>query len=448
MNLKYDVVVVGAGVAGCLASYKLAKTGFKVALLERKPEDRIGEKVCGDGIGSHHFKNIGLEEPRVGIEATCLFKGIKVYAPNEEDFIIVHGEGYALNRYVFGQKLLKMALDAGVELYDQVYANKPIVKESWVRGVNALEKGSLIEFYAKAIVDASGAIPAIRLKLPEEWWVSEKVRHEDYVICYREILELDNEVDSDYAAVFLSSKIAPGGYWWLFPKGGNVVNVGLGLQWKSGAPNPKRQYDEHIRSRFKVVKVVHGGGGIAPSRRSISCMVWNGFISVGDSVCTTNPIHGGGIGSGMLSAKLAAEALEEALTIGDVSIEKLWSYHKKYMKAYGAKQAVLDVVRIYLQHLEDRDFNFLLSRNLLGGIDLKDIVQWGRLSGKLLTGISLFVKLLSKPSLLAKISILKRYMDKAWKHYLEYPESPKDFEKWREEGNAIFENFKKALNLK
>jgi len=118
------------------------------------------------------------------------------------------------------------------------------------------------------------------------------------------------------------------------------------------------------------------------------------------------------------------------------------------MKAYGAKQAVLDVVRIYLQHLEDRDFNFLLSRNLLGGIDLKDIVQWGRLSGKLLTGISLFVKLLSKPSLLAKISILKRYMDKAWKHYLEYPESPKDFEKWREEGNAIFENFKKALNLK
>ncbi|MCD6458406.1 MAG: hypothetical protein J7K82_06100, partial [Thermoproteales archaeon] len=45
--------------------------------------------------------------------------------------------------------------------------------------------------------------------------------------------------------------------------------------------NPKRQYDEYVRSRFKVVKVVHGGGGIAPSRRSISCMVWNGFIVSG-----------------------------------------------------------------------------------------------------------------------------------------------------------------------
>jgi len=85
---------------------------------------------------------------------------------------------------------------------------------------------------------------------------------------------------------------------------------------------------------------------------------------------------------------------------------------------------------------------------LLGGIDLKDIAQHGKLSGKVLTGISVFVKLLSKPSLLTKISILKRYMDKTWKHYLEYPESPKDFEKWKKEGDAIFESFKKALNLK
>jgi len=115
------------------------------------------------------------------------------------------------------------------------------------------------------------------------------------------------------------------------------------------------------------------------------------------------------------------------------------------MEAYGAKQAALDVLRIYLQRLEDRDFNFLIGRRLISGSELENVAREGKVADRILTGISALVKLVSRPSLLAKISILKFYMEKAKRHYLNYPTSPDTFERWKREGEAIFENFKKLL---
>ncbi|MEM1700411.1 MAG: FAD-dependent oxidoreductase, partial [Desulfurococcaceae archaeon] len=60
---KYDVAVVGAGVAGLYASYVLALKGWKVALVESKHRSKIGDRVCGDAIGTHHFKELGIHIP-------------------------------------------------------------------------------------------------------------------------------------------------------------------------------------------------------------------------------------------------------------------------------------------------------------------------------------------------------------------------------------------------
>jgi len=341
MPTNYDIVIVGAGTSGSFAAHKLAKIGFKVAIIERKPQEEIGTKVCGDATGGHHFDHIGLEKPKLGYDAETIFKGIKVHDSNEKNYIMASGEGYALNRHKFRQKLLKMALNAGAELYDRHHATQPIIEESWVKGVKAtnLKNGEKKEFYAKVTVDASGVASIIRSKLPEEWWVSEKISQEDYDICYREIIELNKEIDTEYAMIYLNTEIAPGGYWWWFPKNKNTVNVGLGVQWTPKAPNPKTQFEKYIRPRIQkhIIRIVHGGGGIVPARRTISCMVWNGFITVGDVACTANPIHGGGIGPSLLSALKAAETIKEALEIGEASMENLWNYHHKYMKTYGAK---------------------------------------------------------------------------------------------------------------
>ncbi|MEM2352136.1 MAG: FAD-dependent oxidoreductase, partial [Thermoproteota archaeon] len=61
---RFDVIVVGAGTAGCMAAWTAAKAGLSVCLIDYKDYDSIGDKVCGDAIGKHHFDNFGLAYPR------------------------------------------------------------------------------------------------------------------------------------------------------------------------------------------------------------------------------------------------------------------------------------------------------------------------------------------------------------------------------------------------
>lgn len=53
--MKYDVLVIGAGAAGCMAAGTAAENGKKVLLLERN--DRIGRKVMITGKGRCNVTN-------------------------------------------------------------------------------------------------------------------------------------------------------------------------------------------------------------------------------------------------------------------------------------------------------------------------------------------------------------------------------------------------------
>jgi digeranylgeranylglycerophospholipid reductase len=105
---KFDALVVGAGTAGCLAAKTIAESGLKVCLVERKRKEEIGEKVCGDALGEHHLKTLGLEKPRSG-ELEKRIEGIRIFSPDQNTvFTIAHEDfvGYLLNRRLFGQWLL------------------------------------------------------------------------------------------------------------------------------------------------------------------------------------------------------------------------------------------------------------------------------------------------------------------------------------------------------
>ncbi|RLI01516.1 geranylgeranyl hydrogenase, partial [Candidatus Bathyarchaeota archaeon] len=77
---KYDVIVTGAGTAGCMAANVLASRGFDVCLIDRKDRKSIGNKVCGDAVGKHHFDNLGLPYPS-GEEKEGDIVGVKIYSP-------------------------------------------------------------------------------------------------------------------------------------------------------------------------------------------------------------------------------------------------------------------------------------------------------------------------------------------------------------------------------
>jgi geranylgeranyl reductase family protein len=446
---QYDVVIVGGGVAGLYISHIIANAGFKTALIEMKDEENIGNKTCGDAIGEHHFIELNLDIPLIGVDAEGFYKGVKLVSPDETIEITVNGRGIALNRKNFGIRLYKMAVNSGAEVFPSHFFTKPLVEGSWIKGIIAKDKNNRnITFYSKVVVDASGVSSIVRRSLPKEWWISETIPREDYNITYREIVLGEFDIEKEYAYIYLNTDIAPGGYWWLFPKINSVYNIGLGVQWRKDAPNPISNYKKFIAERFhnKIYKVLHSGGGLVPTRRPIPCMVWNGFVVIGDAAATANPVHGGGIGSAMISSKVAAKVIIEALSKDEPTIENLWPYHTEYHKLYGAKQASLDVLRLFLQRMSNSDLNYVFKSKIVTGDEVYNMGYKGELSHSILDRITTLISLARRPSFLSKLYRLKQYMDKAYQLYINYPGKPSDYEKWRNEEIKLFSEIKEWLN--
>ncbi|MEM2024916.1 MAG: geranylgeranyl reductase family protein [Desulfurococcaceae archaeon] len=444
MSAKYDVVVVGAGVAGLYASLHLASLGWRVALVESKQRDRIGDRVCGDAIGVHHFTELGLQVPDSLVDHR--YRGVRIFSPTGKHSIVVPGEGVSVNRQKFGQWLLKQALDKGVELFDRHVVVDITLKEDALKSVKARSiSGSSAELEASAFIDASGYKPAIRSKLPVEWPISERPYVTDYNIAYREIIELEqslNIADANYADIYIDTEIAPGGYWWLFSKSSNglVVNVGLGVV-MNGSYNPQHMFVKYLKPEFRG-KPLHAGGGVVPTRRPLPTLVWKNVCTVGDAAYTVNPVHGGGIGSSMLSSHVVSKYLTEALEAGKVSEELMWRANVDYMFSYGAKQAALDVLRMFMQKLSNSDYEWIIENRVVDGSLVYDIGTKGDLADKIVHSVLILVKLIGKPSLLNRLRSVKNYMDRARELYSAlYPKHPSDFNSWLIRANKLIEEY-------
>jgi len=448
---KFDVVIVGVGTGGCLAAKTVAEAGLRVCMIDRKAEQNIGDKVCGDAIGKHHFDNIGIAHPS-GEELDQTMKGIKVYSPDMETVVNVEGEGvhgYLINRLLFGQRLLKEAKAAGATLIDSIIVTEPIIKDGYVVGVSTKDPKTEEnnEIFAKVVVDASGHSAVLRKKLPSQMGIENEVKDEDVEICYREIREVKEPIDEpEFCKIYLDLQRFPGGYCWVFPKSSNTVNVGLGVAMKEGFPNPKDLYKEQVLSMplFKDSKALTGGGGLVPTRRPISPMVGNGIIIIGDAACQVNPIHGGGIGPSMMGGAKAAEVIIDALEKGDVSRETLWPYTGMFMKEYGAKQAGLDIFRILLQRLSNKEMNYGMSHHLITDDDLLKASMGEDLKLNITEKTSRLFKGIGCLSLLKKLNATAKIMKQIKVLYRNYPSSPEGLREWEKKAQALVD---KAKNM-
>ncbi len=447
----YDVVVIGAGVAGLNASWELARRGYRVALVERKPLEEIGEKTCGDAIGVHHFETLGWHPPEKVIEIR--YRGVKIYSPREDHSIVVPGEGVGVHRKKFGEWLLKRSLDAGVELYASHVFLSPILGDNRIEAVRVKEIGrpGTKELRARAFIDASGASPALRKQVPREWPIAERPFITDYNLGFREIIELEKPLegeDKHYAIIYMNTEIAPGGYWWLFPKrGGEVGNIGLGVIWSREGYNPRHNYYRYLKPRFPG-RVIHSGGGIIPTRRPLPTLVWRNMAAVGDAAYTVNPVHGGGIGSSMEAAMVVAKHLSEALEKGRVDEETLWGANIDYMRLYGAKQAGLDILRMFLQKLGNEELQWIFEKKLVSGEQIYELGTKASLAQEIVRNIVSFTKLLRKPSMLKRLIQVRDYMSKAEKLHLdEYPAKPSDIHEWMSRVEKLYEEYRALIGF-
>ncbi|HOO04719.1 MAG TPA: NAD(P)/FAD-dependent oxidoreductase, partial [Methanomassiliicoccales archaeon] len=154
----------------------------------------------------------------------------------------------------------------------------------------------------------------------------------DITTCYQYRMA-NLRTEPDYCEFILGSA-APGGYIWIFPKGDDTANVGIGVLASKlkKAGEVKRYLDAWIKKDERLscgqpLEAVAGGVSVSPP---VERSVMSGLMLVGDAARIIDPITGGGIANGLLSGKYAGEVLGDCAQANDYSEQALMPYDKRW----------------------------------------------------------------------------------------------------------------------
>jgi digeranylgeranylglycerophospholipid reductase len=450
---SFDVIVVGAGTGGSTAARMLAQKGVDVCLIDRKDEKKVGDKICGDVVGTEIFNLLGITPPK-DAELSCHIKGSKLYPPNREKCITLTDPkqaGYIVNRLEFGQRLLNEAIDAGVkEFLDHTMALELLYIDKTVSGLNVrLKNGEKKELTSKLVIDAGGFYSPLKKQVKSSL-VEKEIAEEDIILCYREIISFQDHsqsvMDPEYITIILDQEKAPGGYIWYFPRNEYSVNMGLGVYANYGG-KVKDIYQNNVFRQFiksDKIRINSTGGGAVPARRPLWSCVDNGLLLIGDAACHVNPLHGGGIDPSMRAGYFASLTALNAFDKGDFTSNVLWDYNSKIMTTFGAEFAALHLLRIALQKLSNSKLNFGFSKDLLTSSEILEVSSSGCIQLGLMDLAFKAIKGISKPKLLLDLNYLRIQMNKIYKHYKTFPNKAEDFEKWKVKTVQIYDKIKKS----
>lgn len=387
---SYDAVVIGAGPGGSGFAYSAAKRGLKVLMVEKRQE--IGApKRCGEGLSKSGIGRMGLEcDPswiRRGI------KGATVYAPNGKSVNVDYGgaAGWVIERKVLDKWLAENAANAGARVLAKTEAVEIIKEDGLVSGVKLVSDGNEWEVKTPLVIAADG----IESRVARMMGIDTSLKTIDAIAGFQ--YEMTNiEIDPDMLELFFGNEIAPGGYVWIFPKGKNTANVGIGVRKPFAKRTAKEYLDDFIESRDSLRKgsILEVNSGAVPVGGFLRTMVSQGFIIVGDAAHQVNPIHGGGIAEAFVGGRIAAEVAAEAKKAGDYSEDFLSRYNQMWDDERGRKLKKIQGLREVVEKLSDSDLDWL-AENLSG----ENLIDFSKSKS-----LSLLAKLLMRKPRLALLA--------------------------------------------
>ncbi|WP_311376309.1 FAD-dependent oxidoreductase [Anaerococcus lactolyticus] len=192
---KFDVIIVGGGVAGLAASIVLAENDLEVLLVERG--DYCGAKnVTGGRLYGHSLEKI---IPNFADEAPIERKVVKekISMMSEKSSLDIGysskelGENKDSSSYVvlhskFDQYLAEKAEEAGVAIITGVLVEKLLLEEGKVVGIDATGE----EMYADAVIIADG----VNSLLSQQIGIKKELEPNQVAVGAKEVIELSEEI--------------------------------------------------------------------------------------------------------------------------------------------------------------------------------------------------------------------------------------------------------------
>ena len=426
MKTQYDVVIVGAGVAGCVMARDLAREGFSVAVIEKSNRESMGHDWW-DTVEARVFDELDIPAPPPE-EIKGAFNFL-LFSPMSCVNIMARMPSSHLNldRKSLAKRLIALAEAAGAEMFFETTALEPIVNDGVVAGAKYSQDGSNGTVVANITADASGIDGVLRRHLPETYGFKNKLEKNETIIAYREIRE--DLTGGKGRSILVLGKYD--GVQWVSRDTPGLADVNVCILASYPDGDPRKILEEIVAEEGGIGdKAVRGGkGGRIPLRNAFDSFVAPGFVLIGDSASMPNPLNGSGITSGMRAAHCAAKAALAALAQGRNDIASLWSYNVDYKTTQDYRFVQLYVLQKYI-FAEERIYLDKIMKS-----DAFDI-DWDmeyKLSPKHnLKKLPGFIKMLRYPGFFGRLAKTLYLSNAVGKHFRKYPKEydREKFERW------------------
>lgn len=373
---KFDAIIVGGGIAGCIAGYLLAKEGLETLIIERG--NTIGAKnTSGGRIYAHSLEPIFPDfASSAPIERLITHERLSFMSEDENvtmDYALKHTENkfehsYSVLRVKFDAWLGEKAEEAGASIITGIRVDDLIKKDGKICGVVAGGE----EMYADTVILADGANSTICSK----YGLGYELNPHTCAVGVKEIIELGKERIEDIFNCSDKEGVA-----WLFagsPSDGymgggflytNETSISLGVVFglhnagrsSIGVPQMLENFKNHpaVKPLIKNGKTTEYSAHIVPEGglKAIKKLSDGGVIVVGDAagLCLNVGYSVRGMDLAVESGVAAAKAIIKAKQSGDFGANAMSEYNRlledsfvmKDLKLYKNLPEFLDNERIF-----------------------------------------------------------------------------------------------------
>lgn len=335
----YDIIIIGAGPAGCICAKQLMGKKLKIALIEKDIFPR--DKICGDALSAdvvNQLKKIDftLFEMFLKIVRKQPSNGVRFFAPNQQqldiDFKVAgsatnDAAGFVVKRVDFDNFLFEQ-INNSADI--SIFTGEKIIKISEEAEIVKLT-GKNRMYSTRFVLGADGANSIVNRQLAKN-----EIIKKHHCAGLRQYFEnVSGFHPQNHIELHFYKDVLPG-YFWIFPLADNKANVGLGMLSSEVARkniNLKEILQEiiknhpNVRHRFKnavPLEEIKGFGlPIGSQRKKLS---GNRFLLLGDAASLIDPFTGEGIGNAIRSGRIAAEHCIRAFSENRFDA----SFNKKY----------------------------------------------------------------------------------------------------------------------
>lgn len=342
---NYDVIVMGGGPAGSSVASILSREGRRVALFEKEsfPRHHIGESLMTDTFWT--FQRMGFLEK---LRKSPFVRKYSVQFANPAGkesrpfyfFEANHHESavtWQVTRAVFDQMLIEHAAEQGATVYQKTLVKQVLFDGDRAVGVEAqMQDGSLQQFHAKVVIDATGQTAMLSNKF--RWRQRDPKLKKAVLYSYFKGAHREPDLNGG-ATLVLRTQQGSNGWFWYIPLENDITSVGIVADpeylVKGRGQDLAKIFNEEIEKCEPCRRRVEGAERVDKiysildySYRSKQ-NAGNGFILIGDAYGFLDPIYSSGVLLALKMAELAADAIHDAFKSDDFSAERLGQFQSK-----------------------------------------------------------------------------------------------------------------------